>query len=108
MKKDPAVFINHIIESIALIERYVGSATKSEYLKNTEMQDAVMRRIEIIGEATKCLVEEFKSEHSEIPWRNIAGMRDKLIHEYFGVDLELVWEVVKKDLPELKRSLERA
>lgn len=66
-----------------------------------------MRRLEIIGEATKNIPEDFRKEHPDIPWREIAGMRDILIHEYFGVDLELTWTTVKENLPNLKQKLSR-
>ncbi|MEM2602231.1 MAG: HepT-like ribonuclease domain-containing protein [Candidatus Bathyarchaeia archaeon] len=70
-----------------------------------EKQYAVLRALEIIGEATKNLSEELKSEHRRIPWKDVAGMRDKLIHEYFGVDLELIWETIERELPELKGEI---
>ncbi|MEM2364824.1 MAG: HepT-like ribonuclease domain-containing protein [Candidatus Bathyarchaeia archaeon] len=70
-----------------------------------EKQYAVLMALEIIGEATKNLSEELKSEHRRIPWKDVAGMRDKLIHEYFGVDLELIWETIERELPELKGEI---
>lgn len=105
MTKDHHVYVSHIVESIDLVERYIGDASFEDFLSDTEMQDAVIRRLEIIGEASKQLIDAFKTEHPHIPWKNIMGMRDKLIHEYFGVDLALVWEVMRKDLPDLKKSL---
>ena len=105
MKKDVYVFIEHILESISLIETYVGGISKEGFLASTQTQDAVMRRLEIMGEAVRNLPPEFRDKHPEVPWRQIAGMRDVLIHQYFGVDLELTWTVVKRDLPELKQKL---
>lgn len=105
MKKDQQTFIEHILESIALIEKYTDKLSKEDFLKSQSVQDAVIRRLEIIGEATKNINSVFKKDHSEIPWKKIAGMRDVLIHEYFGVDLELTWKTVKEDLPYLKQRL---
>ncbi len=102
MRKDESVFIEHILESIALIEKYIEDRTKADFFNSVQLQDSVIRRIEIIGEAVKNLSTKLKEKYPEIPWRNIAGMRDLLIHEYFGIDLELTWKVVIKDIPELK------
>lgn len=105
MKEKDKVFIEHILESITLIQSYTERLTKEEFLSSREKQDAVIRRLEVIGEAVKNLSPELKQKHPNVPWRQIAGMRDVLIHEYFGVDLELTWKTVQKDLPLLKQEL---
>jgi len=81
------------------------NVTKEEFLENREKQYAVLRALEIIGEATKNLSKEMKAEHPEVNWSDIAGLRDRLIHQYFGVSLDLVWATVKKNLPELENQV---
>jgi uncharacterized protein with HEPN domain len=104
MRKDKAYF-RHILDAISDIKRFMKGLTEEEFFENKEKQYAVLRALEIIGEATKNLSKETKSEHPEIQWNDIAGMRDKLIHQYFGVNLNLVWETVKKNLPELEKQI---
>jgi len=105
MKKDTKIFLEHILESINLIEEYMQDKTKTEFLETKQLQDAVIRRIEIIGEAVKNIPDDIKEKYKDIPWRNIMGMRDILIHQYFGVDLELTWEVINNNIPELKKKI---
>jgi len=89
------------------IEEYTKGISKEEFLSKNIIQSAVTREIEIIGEASKMLSISFKETNNEIPWKNIIGMRDKLIHAYFGVDLDAVWKTVKEDLPLLKKNIGR-
>lgn len=105
MKKDPRIFIGHILECIELIEDYVKETTWDEFLNSKQLQDSVIRRIEIIGEATKNIPQGIKDAYPNIPWADMAGMRDILIHRYFGVDLELTWEVAKEEVSELKKEI---
>src|SRR3972149_11950778 len=100
-RRDKA-YLKHILDVISDAKRFMEGVTKEEFLENKEKQYAVLRALEIIGEATKNLSKEMKQEYFEIQWKDISGMRDKLIHEYFGVNLNLVWETVKKNIPELE------
>lgn len=105
MKKDPRTFIAHILESIEYIEEDTDGMSQQSFLDDRTKQDAVIRRLEIIGETTKRIPEEFRNVHPDIPWKRMAGMRDVLIHEYLGIDLAIVWQVIQHEFPDLKQKL---
>ncbi len=105
MKKDPLIFLKHIFECVNKIEEYLKGISKEEFLKNTQLQDAIIRRIEVMGEAIKNLPIEFVTKYPSFPWSDIAKTRDKFIHQYFGIDLERVWKTVKENIPELKKKI---
>ena len=107
MNEKPLNFIMHMLDSIKHIEIFMEGISKKYFINNREKQNAVIREIEIIGEAAANLSVSFRDENPQIPWKNIVGTRDKMIHHYFGVNLDVVWEVIKKDIPVLKRELEK-
>lgn len=95
--KDDRVYLLHIRDAVEQIREYTAGG-KDVFFGDRKTQDAVVRNLEIIGEAVKQLSPAFRSRHADVPWKRVAGMRDRLIHDYFGVDWHLVWEVVEKDL----------
>lgn len=105
MKKDPKIFLEHILQCIELVEEYVEGVTKKQFLESVQLQDSVIRRIEIMGEAVKNIPKQVKDKYPAIAWKEIGGMRDILIHEYFGVDLGLTWKVATKDVHTLKNKI---
>ncbi len=107
MKTDQS-YLNDILECINRVLEYVGELTFEKFTEAVQIQDAVLRRLEIIGEAANRLSPEFKAHHPEIPWRTIVDLRNVLIHQYMGVKLDRVWEVIQERLPELRRVVEEA
>ena len=105
--KDDFIFVEHILDSIGAIEEFSKGMTEKELVSNRLKQSAIVREIEVIGEAAKNISDEFKNQHKEVPWKEIIGTRDKLIHHYFGVDLAIIWQIIVKFLPDLKNELDR-
>ena len=105
MKRNVNLFIKDILENINLIEDSLHKVKDSEFKQNRLLTDATLRRLEIIGEAVKNIPLQFKEKYLRVPWRTIAGFRDVLTHTYFGVSLERVLEIIRRDLPELKKEI---
>lgn len=106
MKRNALLYLQNIVEAANLIEKYISRQTKVKFEKDTKLQDAVIRRIEIIGEAVKNIPDSIREKYPSIPWRQIAGMRDILSHAYLEVKIDRVWKIVKEDLPKLKKEIQ--
>ncbi|MEK7536040.1 MAG: DUF86 domain-containing protein [Patescibacteria group bacterium] len=106
MAKD-SLYIEHILEAIANIEEFLRGINHDKFISDKLIQSAIIRQIEIVGEATKNLSVELREQNKDVPWQDITGMRDMLIHEYFGVDLEEVWQTAAVDIPALKLIIQK-
>jgi uncharacterized protein with HEPN domain len=102
------VYLIDILEAMNKIEVYIRGIDFDSFCVNEMMFDAVIRNLEIIGEAARNLPEEIKTKHTEIPWRQMIGVRNILFHEYFGIDNSIIWEIIKTNLPEIKPNIVRA
>jgi uncharacterized protein with HEPN domain len=107
MKKDDTVYLHHILDAIGLIEEYSKGMSENEFLANSMAHDAVVRQIEIIGEAARNVSDEFRKKHRTLPWIKMIGIRNKIIHEYFNVNYAIVWDTINDDLPGLKKSIKK-
>lgn len=101
-------FLRDIQDAIERILNYTVGYDWDSYLRDRKTQDAVIRNLEVIGEATKNLSDEFRAQYPEIPWRDMVGTRNRLMHHYFGINQEIVWQIIEKDLPDLITQIERA
>lgn len=104
-KRDEGVFLEDILDCIIKLEEYVEDVTEDVFEANSEKQDAVIRRIEIIGEAAKNISERTRVKYNTVPWKEMAGMRDIVVHQYFGISTELIWRVATLEIPELKDKI---
>jgi uncharacterized protein with HEPN domain len=104
-KREWKLFVEDILESIELIESYVHNMELSDFTKDRKTIDAVVRNFEIIGEASKFIPDDIKTRNPEIDWKGIIGLRNRIAHEYFGISVSIVWDIIKKELPRLKNQM---
>ena len=107
MTRDLRDYLNDIVDAMAKALKFVEEMSYEDFVNDDKTVFAVVRALEIIGEAVKNIPEDLRTKHSNIPWKDLAGMRDKLIHGYFGVDLRRVWKTVKEVIPAMKPLFER-
>ena len=105
--RDLRDYLQDILDAVNDIERFVADMSYEQFIKDKKTLNAVVRSIEVIGEASKRLPLSLKAKNSELPWREITGMRDKLIHAYFGMDTETIWKTVKENIPQLKQTIKK-
>ena len=103
--KNHRLYLEDILEALEKTQRYVKGLTYDTFVKNDMAVDAVIRNLEIIGEAAKHLPQDIKDKYPDIPWKRMIGLRNIAVHEYFGVDLSIIWEVITKNLPETKARI---
>jgi len=105
--RDTKLFIKDIISAISAIEQFVDEMNLEQLKNDDKTASAVVRKFEIIGEASKNIPVDVKERYPEIPWKTMSGMRDRLIHAYFGIDFNLIWDAIKNEIPELKIKLQK-
>lgn len=105
MKRDYRLFIEDILDCIEKIEQFVGNLSFDEFVKDDKTSSAVVRKLEIIGEATKNIPMSIREKYEDLPWNDMAKMRDKIIHAYFGINYKIIWNVIKERLPEIKPTI---
>jgi uncharacterized protein with HEPN domain len=107
MPRDDRIYLRHILDAIAKTEQYLLGIDEDTFKQETLVQDGVIRQIQIIGEAVRHISDDLRNQYPHIPWQDIAGMRNKLVHDYFGVDIDEVWLAAKNDVPPLKNDVMR-
>jgi uncharacterized protein with HEPN domain len=104
-KRDPELLIEDMLSAIHKVGIYTTGLTKELFQQDEKTVDAVVRNLEVVGEAARQMPEDFISRFPNVPWRQIAGLRNRIVHDYFGLDLEIIWQVIQHDLPQLEMQL---
>ena len=105
MKKDDSVYLRHIMDAFVQIECYTDGVSHDDFMENRLLQDGVIRQLEVMGEAARNLTEDLRNEYPNIPWRQMIGLRNRKIHAYFNVNLQIIWEIIQGDIPNLKKDI---
>ena len=106
-KRDPDLLVQDMLEAARKVELYTAGLDRAAFLQDEKTIDAVVRNLEVLGEAARQLPDDFTSRQSNISWNQIAGLRNRIVHDYFGLDLEIIWQIIQHDLPPLKAQLEK-
>ncbi|MFB3902266.1 MAG: DUF86 domain-containing protein [Acidobacteriota bacterium] len=106
-RRDPDLLVEGMLVAVRKIEVYTAGLDQAAFVQDEKTIDAVVRNLEVLGEAARQLPVDFTLRHADIPWNQIAGLRNRVIHEYFGLDLEIIWQIIRHDLPQLKAQLEK-
>lgn len=105
--RDQQLFIDDILEAVKRIQKFIKGYSYEQFIFDIKTTDAVIRNLSIIGEAASKVGKEFHSKHPQVPWKHMIGLRNKVMHEYFGVDLKILWKTIHEDLPDLKKSVRK-
>src|SRR5690349_19288731 len=106
-RREPRLLIEDMLAAMRKIDRYTSEMDQDMFRKDEKTVDAVVRNLEVLGEAARHLPENFVARHPDVPWRQVTGLRNRIVHDYFGLDLDIVWQAIRHDLPRLKARLEK-
>jgi uncharacterized protein with HEPN domain len=106
-KRDPDLLVQDMLQAMRKIEIYVAGLDHTRFLRDEKTADAVVRNLEVIGEAARQLPDDFILRNPKVPWHQIAGLRNRIVHDYFGLDLEIIWQIIQHDLPPLIAQLQK-
>ena len=106
-KRDPELLVEDMLDALRKIDSYTAGMDHSAFLQDEKTVDAVVRNLEVLGEAARQIPDAFAARHTQVPWRKITGLRNRIVHDYFGLDLEIIWQIVQNDLPALRAMLEK-